>query len=46
MALRGYTHYCEVDKKPGWTLTDESFNSLKFVLFGQQKVVEVIMLGE
>ena len=33
MALRGYTHYCEVDKKPGWTLTDESFNSLKFVLF-------------
>ena len=46
IAFRGYAHYCRSDKNSGWTLTDESFNSLKFVLFGQQKVVEVIMRGE
>ena len=40
--FRGYVHYCSTSKNLGWTLTDESFNSLKFVLFWSQKLVEVI----
>ena len=35
--FRGYVHYCSTSKNLGWTLTDESFNSLKFVLFGPAK---------
>ena len=35
--FRGYAHYSVLDKNWCRTLTDESFNSLKFVLFGQTK---------
>ena len=45
MVRRGYAHYCGPHKNSGWTLTDESLNSSKFVLFGQQKGREVIMPG-
>ena len=35
--FRGYAHYRVLDKNWCRTLTDESFNRLKFVLFGQTK---------
>lgn len=35
--FRGYAHYSVLDKNWCRTLTDESFNRLKFVLFGQTK---------
>ena len=38
MVSRGYAHYCGPHKNLGWTLTDESLNSSKFVLFEQQKL--------
>ena len=45
--FRGYAHYSVLDKNWCRTLTDESFNRLKFVLFGvRQKHQEVIMRGE
>lgn len=38
MARRGYAHYCGPHKNSGPTLTDESLNSSKFVLFARQKL--------
>ena len=38
MARRGYAHYCGPHKNSGPTLTDESLNSSKFVLFAEQKL--------
>ena len=38
MVRRGYAHYCGPHKNSGPTLTDESLNSSKFVLFEQQKL--------
>ena len=46
MAIRGYAHYRGAGKNLGWTLTDESLNSSKCVLFGQQKAGEVLMQND
>ena len=46
MVSRGYAHYCGPHKNLGWTLTDESLNSSKFVLFGRQKPGEVLMQND
>ena len=44
--FRGYVHYSDTSKNRAWTLTDESFNSLKFVLFWAAKTRRSHYCGE
>ena len=46
MVSRGYAHYCGPHKNRAQTLTDESLNSSKFVVFVEQKLGEVLMQND